>query len=385
MAAAAWWLTALALRPLQRVAAGVRERDEQSLEPLPSRRAARGGGAAGHGAERAAAAPGPVAGHAARLRRRCRARVALAADSAEAAAAAAQACASDDDRAAAGHRRTGRRHRARDATRRASCSTLARTRTRAPAVTSFRAGSSCMRAGERSTWPTCEPLATWSAAARSEPHARRAAGAACAATGRRSNAAGAQPGRQRGALFAAGRTRSRCRSVRRMAVPRVLQVDDAGPGIPPAERDRVFDRFYRRDPGAEHRQRPRPGYRAQHRATAMVQRVTLDDSALGGLARDAALLCRKRVDPPRKRGVRRAVGYGLAAGLRASLWSPSIARARLAKPTACADQLALHCRVRGAGAPLPRPARPAAGLGDAWHRRRPVRRDRISDRKRLPL
>ncbi len=36
MAAAAWWLTALALRPLQRVAADVRQRDEQSLEPLPA-------------------------------------------------------------------------------------------------------------------------------------------------------------------------------------------------------------------------------------------------------------------------------------------------------------------------------------------------------------
>ncbi len=36
MAAAAWWLTALALRPLQRVAADMRRRDEQSLEPLPS-------------------------------------------------------------------------------------------------------------------------------------------------------------------------------------------------------------------------------------------------------------------------------------------------------------------------------------------------------------
>jgi len=36
MAAAAWWLTALALRPLQRVAEGVRQRDEQSLEALPA-------------------------------------------------------------------------------------------------------------------------------------------------------------------------------------------------------------------------------------------------------------------------------------------------------------------------------------------------------------
>lgn len=36
LAAAAWWLSALALRPLQRVAADVRRRDEQSLQPLPA-------------------------------------------------------------------------------------------------------------------------------------------------------------------------------------------------------------------------------------------------------------------------------------------------------------------------------------------------------------
>ncbi|HMO44883.1 MAG TPA: ATP-binding protein [Rubrivivax sp.] len=36
LAAAAWWISALALRPLQRVAADVRRRDEQSLAPLPA-------------------------------------------------------------------------------------------------------------------------------------------------------------------------------------------------------------------------------------------------------------------------------------------------------------------------------------------------------------
>ncbi|MEO7854531.1 MAG: histidine kinase dimerization/phospho-acceptor domain-containing protein, partial [Rubrivivax sp.] len=36
LAAAAWALTSLALRPLRRVAAGVRQRDARSLEPLPA-------------------------------------------------------------------------------------------------------------------------------------------------------------------------------------------------------------------------------------------------------------------------------------------------------------------------------------------------------------
>ncbi len=62
----------------------------------------------------------------------------------------------------------------------------------------------------------------------------------------------------------------------------VLQVDDAGTGIPPAERERVFDRFYRRAQGdatgsglglAIVR-----GIADRHQA-----RISLEDSPLGGL------------------------------------------------------------------------------------------------------
>ena len=61
-----------------------------------------------------------------------------------------------------------------------------------------------------------------------------------------------------------------------------LQVDDAGPGIPPAERERVFDRFYRRgqsdEPGTGLGLAIVRGVAQRHGAT-----VALDDSALGGL------------------------------------------------------------------------------------------------------
>ncbi len=61
-----------------------------------------------------------------------------------------------------------------------------------------------------------------------------------------------------------------------------LTVDDSGPGIPPAERDKVFDRFWRRDSG----QADGSGL-----GLAIVQAVaqrhgaqlTLGDSPLGGL------------------------------------------------------------------------------------------------------
>ena len=61
-----------------------------------------------------------------------------------------------------------------------------------------------------------------------------------------------------------------------------LQVDDAGPGIPVEERERVFDRFYRRATGDEEGSGLGlaivRSVAARHGAT-----VTLDASPLGGL------------------------------------------------------------------------------------------------------
>jgi signal transduction histidine kinase len=62
----------------------------------------------------------------------------------------------------------------------------------------------------------------------------------------------------------------------------LLQVDDSGPGIPAAERERVFDRFYRGhtgdEPGTGLGLAIVRGIATRHRAS-----VSLDDSPLGGL------------------------------------------------------------------------------------------------------
>ena len=61
-----------------------------------------------------------------------------------------------------------------------------------------------------------------------------------------------------------------------------IEVDDSGPGIPPAERERAFDRFYRRDGSAEGGSGLGlaivKAIASRHGAT-----VALDESPLGGL------------------------------------------------------------------------------------------------------
>jgi two-component system OmpR family sensor kinase/two-component system sensor histidine kinase QseC len=61
-----------------------------------------------------------------------------------------------------------------------------------------------------------------------------------------------------------------------------LTVDDAGPGIPEAERQRVFDRFYRRAEGAESGSGLGLAI-VQSVATAHAARVALERSPRGGL------------------------------------------------------------------------------------------------------
>ncbi len=81
--------------------------------------------------------------------------------------------------------------------------------------------------------------------------------------------------------YAPGGTRVEVRALVQDGTP-VLVVDDAGPGIPPEDRERVFDRFYRRDPS----QGDGSGLglalvrtvAQRHGAT-----VTLGESPLGGL------------------------------------------------------------------------------------------------------
>ena len=100
-------------------------------------------------------------------------------------------------------------------------------------------------------------------------HRRQSADAARAAV---------EPDRQRAALHAGRRQRHGARAARR-AARRSLEVEDTGPGIAPAERARVFERFYRILGSGAARQRPGAGDRARNRPAARRRSRRLQQSA----------------------------------------------------------------------------------------------------------
>jgi signal transduction histidine kinase len=272
MAAAAWWLTALALRPLQRVADDVRRRGEQSLQPLPS------DGLPDEVAPLVASLNALLQ----RLGQSLDTQRALVADAAHELRSPLTALKlqlqllrradGDADRAAAadalaaGIERTARLVE--------QLLTLARTEPGAAAAAPQRLDlSELVREAVADTVPLALARGT-----RFELHAdtpvlidgERSALAALVRNLADNAVRYSPPGS--------------CVDVQ-VAQPEgvpTLQVDDAGPGIPPAERERVFDRFYRRgladEPGTGLGLAIVRGVAQRHGAT-----VALDDSPLGGL------------------------------------------------------------------------------------------------------
>lgn len=272
IAAAAWWLTSLALRPLQRVAAGVRQRDEQSLEPLPT---------AGLPDE---VAPLVTALNALlqRLGRSLDTQRAFVADAAHELRSPLTALklqlqllkrsGSEADRAtaidalAAGIERAARLVE--------QLLALARTEPGAGATALQRLDlSELVREAVADTVPLALARGIRFELFADAPIAIDGDRAALAVLVRNlaDNAVRYSPPGARVEL--------------RVAQPdgvATLQVDDSGPGIPPAERERVFDRFYRRaatdEPGSGLGLAIVRGVAQRHGAT-----VVLGDSPLGGL------------------------------------------------------------------------------------------------------
>jgi signal transduction histidine kinase len=272
MAAAAWWLTALALRPLQRVAADVRQRDEQSLQPLPA-----------HGLpDEVAPLVASLNALLQRLGQSLDTQRAFVADAAHELRSPLTALklqlqlfervGSEAERAAAaGALATGIERAARLVEQ---LLTLARTEPGAAAGPLQPLDlSELVREAVADTVPLALARGT-----QFELHADAPlpldgdrAGLSALVRNLADNAVRYSPAGARVEL----------RVFRQHGRP-VLQVDDAGPGIPPAERERVFDRFYRRgmadEPGTGLGLAIVRGVAQRHGAT-----VALDDSPLGGL------------------------------------------------------------------------------------------------------
>lgn len=272
MAAAAWWLTALALRPLQRVAADVRRRDEQSLEPLPSTdlpdevtplvsalnalllRLARS-----LDTQRAFVADAAHELRSPLTALKLQLQLLQRADSPEQRSAAI-------DTLAAGIERAARLVE--------QLLTLARTEPGAPAATLQRLDlSELVREAVADTVPLALARCTAFELFADQPvwvDGERAALSALVRNLADNAVRYAPPGAKVELRVSADDDAA------------TLQVDDSGAGIPPAERERVFDRFYRRNASDEDGTGLGltivRGVAQRHGAT-----LTLDDSALGGL------------------------------------------------------------------------------------------------------
>jgi two-component system OmpR family sensor kinase/two-component system sensor histidine kinase QseC len=272
MAAAAWWVTGLAMRPLQRVAADVRQRDEQSLQPLP-----------------AAGLPDEVAPLVAalnallqRLGQSLETQRAFVADAAHELRSPLTAlklqlqllkrAGSDAERAAAAEALAAGIDRAARLVE--QLLTLARTEPGAAATPLQPLDlSELAREAVADTVPLALARGTQFELQADAPVPIDGDRAALSALVRNlaDNAVRYSPPGARVELRVSAPD----------GVP-TLQVDDAGPGIPPAERERVFDRFYRRgladEPGTGLGLAIVRGVAQRHGAV-----VVLDDSPLGGL------------------------------------------------------------------------------------------------------
>jgi two-component system OmpR family sensor kinase/two-component system sensor histidine kinase QseC len=271
MAAAAWWLTALALLPLQRVAEGVRQRDEQSLEPLPT------GGLPDEVAPLVTALNALLQ----RLGQSLDTQRAFVADAAHELRSPLTAlklqlqllkrAGTETERAAAAEALAAGIDRAARLVE--QLLTLARTEPGADATTQRLDLSELVREAVADTVPLALARGTQFELHAEAPVPIDGDRAALSALVRNlaDNAVRYSPPGTRVEL--------------QVSAPDgepMLQVDDAGPGIPAAERERVFDRFYRRgladEPGTGLGLAIVRGVAQRHGAT-----LQLGDSPLGGL------------------------------------------------------------------------------------------------------
>jgi len=273
MALLLWWLAARALAPLQRLTDGVKARDEQSLQPLP---------AAGLPDE-VAPLVGALNGLLQRLGASLGAQRAFVADAAHELRSPLtalklqmqmlQRAPDEPARHEAAHALSAGIDRATRLVE--QLLTLARTEPGAPAAvkTTLVDLSEVVRAAVAETVPFATARGTAVELFADAPVALQ--GDAVALTALARNLA------DNAVRYAPAGSRVELRVLLVDGVP-TLQVDDAGPGVAPADRERVFDRFYRHAAGGE----PGTGLglaivrsvAQQHGAT-----VTLGESPLGGL------------------------------------------------------------------------------------------------------